>query len=228
MSQRIVIIGGGRFGTHLGMRLSEFGCEVVICDRNPKRVEDLAEDGFNVVQMDADDTLAIKGAGVQEADAVVVAIGENMEGSILATLLLRELKVKRLIARAVDVKHAQVLEKLGADLVVQPTRDMAYRLAERLRGGSNSERTPISSDYQLGHVLLGPKLNGMTIAQANVQAQYKVTVVLINRTNGGKEPDDIPPDPNFILRRGDVLVVSGRRSQIDRFEAECGTNLRDS
>lgn len=222
MSQRVFILGGGRFGTHLATRLCEFGCEVVIGDSHPKRVEDLSEEGFHVVQMDADDALALKAAGVETADAVVVAIGENMQASILATLLLRELRIKKLVVRAVDVKHAQVLEKLGADLVVQPTRDMAYRLAERLRGKVSSERSPISAEYQLAHVHLGGRLHGATLAQANLPANYKVTVILINRPNENKELDDLQPDPNIALRRGDIVVVSGKRGHIDRFEAECG------
>ena len=88
--------------------------------------------------MDAEEHDALKEAGVQEADAVVVSIGGNMQGSILTTLLLKELKVKKLIRRAPDSKHATVLEKLGADVVVLPTRDMACRLAERLRDNAGS------------------------------------------------------------------------------------------
>jgi len=150
MAKRIIILGAGRFGTHLATRLSEYGCDVVIADRDSNRVKELAEDGFHTFEMDVDDEDALKELGVAEADAVVVSIGENMQGSILATLALKELKVKKIIARALDGKHAQVLEKLGADLVVLPSRDMAYRLAERLRDNAGDERQLLSGELSTG------------------------------------------------------------------------------
>lgn len=232
MAQRIFIIGGGRFGTHLALRLSEFGTELVIADRDAKRVAELAEDGFHAVQLNADDSDALKEANVQAADVVVVALGESMEASILCTLLLKELKVKRLIARAIDVKHAQVLEKLGADLVILPSRDMAYRLAERLRARSLSDRLPISDQYQLAHVRVGHELLGRKIGDLKLPTEYGITVLLIlrpqaaaNESEPEPKPEDIEPTPNVKLRDDDILVVSGLRQNIDRFEAERGAPL---
>ncbi len=232
MNLRIFILGGGRFGTHLATRLSEFGAEVILADKSAQRVEDLAEDGFHAVQLDADDEAALKQANVQSADAVVVAIGENMQASILATLLLKEMKVRRLITRAVDEKHAQVLEKLGADLVLLPSRDMAYRLAERLRARSLSDRLPITDQYQLAHVRLGPRLHGSKLADARLPAEFRITVLLISRplATEGADPGeklapktkDMEPEPHLVLQQNDILVVSGLRENIDRFEQKCG------
>jgi trk system potassium uptake protein TrkA len=235
MALRIFILGGGRFGSHLATRLCEVGCEVVLADNNPKRVEDLSEDGFHALEMDADDETALKEAGVQQADAVVVSIGENMQASILATLLLKELKVRKLIARAVDVKHAQVLEKLGADLVVLPSRDMAWQLAESLRSGVLSERLPISGEFQLAHVRIGSALDETTLAAARLPDKFGITVVLISRekprSNTGEAPresedrKDFEPHPDFVLQAGDWLSVTGHRERIDKFERQCGATL---
>jgi trk/ktr system potassium uptake protein len=232
MALRVFILGGGRFGTHLATRLCGFGCEVIMADSDPKRVEDLVEEGFHAVEMDADDETALKAAGVQEADAVVVAIGENMEASVLATLLLKDLKVKRLIARAVDVKHAQVLEKLGADRVVLPSRDMAYLLAESLRVGLRSDRVPINAEYQLARVQIGNPLAGRSLLAARLHETYGITVVLISREKPSAKPDEEPrgedrkqdfdPNPDFVLQPGDWLAVTGRRARIDKFERDCG------
>ena len=234
MAMRIFIVGGGRFGAHLASRLSEFGCEIVIADNQSKRVEDLTEEGFHVVEMDADDSTAMRNAGVQQADAVVVAIGENMQASILATLALKELKVKKLIARAVDENHAQVLQKLGADLVVLPGRDMAWQLAETLRSDMLSERMPISGEYQLANVHLSSVLNGQTLAQARLPEKYGITVVLISRKKVPDEPgheehwkdrdafSDHEPGPDFVMQAGDWLSVAGKRGRIDKFISQCG------
>ena len=227
MAQRIFVIGAGRFGVHLATRLSEFGCEIVLADRNADRVEDLAQDGFHAVEMDAEDEDALKEAGVQEADAVVVSIGENMQGSILTTLLLKELKVKRLICRALDTKHATVLEKLGADLVILPTRDMAYRLAERLRDNAGSDRQELCGDHQLAQIRLGPTLHGKTLAAAALRERYHVNVVLLTRTGAKGETTAIEISPDRSLLRGDLLFVAGLRDSLNRFERECGESLTE-
>lgn len=222
MAQRIFILGAGRFGVHLGARLSEFGCEVLLADNNSDRVEDLTQEGFHAVQMDAEDEAALKEAGVQDADAVVVSIGENMQGSILTTLLLKELKVKKLICRAMDAKHATVLEKLGADLVVLPSRDMAYRLAERLRDNVGSDRQQLCEDYQLAQIQLGPVLHGKTLADAALRERYRITIVLMTRNTSEAKGAPIEPAPGHVLHNGDLMFVAGLREHINRFERECG------
>lgn len=110
-----------------------------------------------------------------------------MQGSILTTLLLKELKVKKLVCRALDAKHATVLEKLGADLVVLPSRDMAYRLAERLRDNAGSDRQELCGNHQLAQIRLGPPFHGKTLAEASLREHYGVNVVLLMRL--GKKPE---------------------------------------
>jgi trk system potassium uptake protein len=222
MAQRIFIIGAGRFGAHLASRLSEFGSEVVLADKDADRVEDLVQDGFHAVEMDAEDENALKEAGVREADAVVVSIGENMQGSILTTLLLKELKVKKVVCRALDAKHATVLEKLGADLVVLPSRDMAYRLAERLRDNAGSDRQELSGNYQLAQIRLGPPLHGKTLAESSLRERYGVNMVLLTRPGPNETTTALEPNPLLKLALHDVLFVSGLREKINRFEKECG------
>jgi trk system potassium uptake protein TrkA len=222
MKQRIFIIGAGRFGTHLATRLSELGCEIIIADKDDKRIEDLTQDGFHAIEMDAEDEDALKEAGVQEADTVVVSIGENMQGSVLTTLLLKELKVKKLIYRALDARHATVLEKLGADLVVLPTRDMAYRLAERLRDNAGSDRQQLSGDYQLAQVRLGPPLHGQSLGEANIRENFRINVVLLTRVGPKKKTDALEPEPGLKMALNDLLIVAGLREHINKFERECG------
>lgn len=222
MKHRIFIIGAGRFGTHLATRLSELGCEIVIADKDAKRIEDLTQDGFHAIEMDAEDEDALKEAGVHEAETVVVSIGENMQGSILTTLHLKELKVKRIVCRALDPKHATVLEKLGADLVVLPARDMAYRLAERLRDRAGSDRQQLSGDYQLAQVRLGPPLHGQTLAEAALRERYRINVVLLTRPGPKEKTDAFEPEPQLKLALHDLLIVAGLREKINKFERECG------
>jgi len=222
MAQRIIILGAGRFGLHLASRLSEFGCEVVLAERDAGRVKELADDGFHVFETDVEDEEALKELGVTEADAVVVCIGENLQGSVLATLALRQMQAKRIVARALDAKHAQVLERLGSDLVVLPSRDMAYRLAERLRDNAGSDRQELSGDYQLARVRLGPPLHGRSLAESLIREKYSVNVVLLTRPGQNDKVSAFEPKADLKLALHDIMFVAGRREKINRFEKECG------
>jgi len=221
MAKRIFILGGGRFGVHLATRLSEFGCEVVVADENAERVKDLSADGFHAIEMDANDEGALKDSGALDADVVVVAIGENMQASILATLLLKQHQARRVIARAVDAKHAQVLERLGADEVLLPIRDMAYRLADRLRDGTEGERHPIAAAYALGEIVVGSKLAGQRLERARFQKEFDVNVVLVKQLEDDRAVVR-EADPDVTLAVGDVLWVVASRDKLNRFERSCG------
>lgn len=221
MAKRIFIVGGGRFGVHLASRLCEFGCEVVVADDNAERVKDLSADGFHAIEMDANDENALRESGALDSDVVVVAIGENMQASILATLLLKQMNARRVVARALDVKHAQVLERLGADEVILPIRDMAYRLAEKLRDDTRSERYPLAGDYLLAEILLGPALHGKTLAQAQLPKHYEVTAVLSKKPNGSKLTIE-EPTASLVLTSGATLLIVGTRTKVNRFERDCG------
>lgn len=222
MAKRIIILGAGRFGTHLATRLSEYGCEVILTDRKAERVKELAENGFHAFEMDVEDENALKEMGVAEANAVVVCIGENMQGSILATLALKGLGAKKIVARALDAKHGQVLEKVGADLVVLPSRDMAYRLAERLHDNALTERQTLVNSYQLAQVRIGANLSKKTLAEAKLPQRYSVTVVLVARSHGENVDETFEPNADFLLMEGDTVMIVGKRENINRFERECG------
>ena len=221
MAKRIFIIGGGRFGVHLATRLSELGSEVVIGDSVPGRVKDLADDGFHTIEMDASDEDALRESGALDADVVAVAIGDNMQGSILASLLLKQLGAKRVVARAYDSKHAQVLERLGVDEVILPSREVAHRLAERLHEGEMGARHPLFGDYILAEIRLGNALDGQTLAEAQLPKHHSVTAVLLKRYVGDKEELEEARSDTRLAAGVDLLVV-GERKKVGRFERECG------
>ena len=225
-NKSIFIIGAGRFGTHLAERLSAFGTEVLIADQSPERVQALSESGFQAVELNAEDPEALKEAGVQEADTVVVGIGENMQGSILATLNLKDLGIPYIVTRALDERHAKVLEKLGADSVILPARDMAYRLAEKLRSHFLNDRIPLAGEYQIASVRLGDALSGLSIEDAKLPEKHHITILLLVRENPDADeetPHTIKePTPPMVMMEGDTLVVCGTRKNINAFETACG------
>lgn len=222
MAERIFILGAGRFGTHLASRLSELGCDVQLADSDARKVQDLSEAGFRAVRIDADDPGDLRAAGVPDADVVVVAIGENMQASILSVLTLKEMGVKRLIGRAINDKHAQILTKLGADQVVSPARESAMRLAEQIDAGSRGERHPIEGDFHLGQVRLGPKLAGVLLEDAALTRKFKLIPVLVLRTDAKGRREPTSPSPEFVLHEGDLVYVAGHKDDINAFEEKWG------
>jgi trk system potassium uptake protein TrkA len=126
------------------------------------------------------------------------------------------------IARALDAKHAEVLNRVGADLVVLPSRDMAYRLAERLRDHVAGDRQQLSGDYQLAQVHLGPMVVGRALQELAWREQYRVNVVLVIRPTSGGSTQDLEPEPTLKLAMKDLCLVVGKRESINRFEREMG------
>lgn len=222
MAERIFILGAGRFGTHLASRLSELGCDVQLADSDARKVQDLSEAGFRAVRIDADDPGDLRAAGVPDADVVVVAIGENMQASILSVLTLKEMGVKRLIGRAINDKHAQILTKLGADQVVSPARESAMRLAEQIDAGSRGERHPIDGEFHLGQIRLGPKLAGVLLEDASLTRKFKLIPVLVQRTDAKGRREQLAPSPEFVLHEGDLVYVAGHKDDINAFEEKWG------
>jgi|LSQX01.3.fsa_nt_gb trk system potassium uptake protein len=224
MSRRVFIIGGGNFGTQLAKRLAELGAEVIIAERSSKRMEELSGDGFHVMELDAEDETALVQAGVQNADVVVVSIGQNLQGSIIATLALKDLGIKKIVARAVDDKHAKVLGKVGADIVILPTRDMANRLAERLLAKVMSERTPVIEDFQIAHICVGENFEEGSLADLKLPQKHKITVLLILRGETEEDMDVLEAAPDLYIRQDDVMVVFGKRECINEYERKYGVH----
>ena len=132
---RVAIIGAGRFGMALAESLSEGGVEVLLVERNGGLVQAARNVVSSAVQGDATNARALEDAGVTDCDAVVVAIGANVESSLLATANCKELGVGTVISKATGEMHGKILEKLGADQVIFPDRESARRLARCITGG---------------------------------------------------------------------------------------------
>lgn len=223
MPKHYLILGAGRFGTQLARRLSELGCDVVIGDRDAALVQNLADEGFRTVRMDADDAGDLKAAGAGDFDAVIVAIGEDMQASVLATITLKDMGVKPVMARATTEKHAEILRRLGADQVISPDRDAAHRLAEQLQAGTSGQRLPFHGEYQVAQVRLGNRLAGKAFGETDLEEKHKITSVLVLRKPPHREDmEELLPAPKLVFMPGDLLFVVGHKEDINAFEEKFG------
>jgi len=214
VSRQFAVIGMGRFGSSVARTLYEMGYEVMGIDESEERINENLQFVTHAVVADSTDERALKELGIRNFDVVVVAIGVDIQASILTTLTLKELGVKKIVAKAQNERHGQVLYKVGADRVVFPERDMGVRLAHSLVSSNVLDFIELAEDYSVAEVIASPRLIGKTLRQLGIRAVYGVNVIAIK--NGDKF--NISPNPDDMIQEGDVLVVIGHNRQLQNFE----------
>ncbi|MBQ9693131.1 MAG: TrkA family potassium uptake protein [Kiritimatiellae bacterium] len=220
MTKRIGIIGSGRFGEALVQALAAQGAEVVLMDTDRRKIQELSEYVTKAIEGDATNIHALEEAGFALCDTVVVAIGENIEGSIMATVNCKDLGVETVVAKASTEAHGRVLRRVGADVVIFPNRDRAVRLARSLLTTSQAELFEIADGLCAAEISVPEILVEQTLADTNIRSEYDITVLAIRRL------DDIDPASprqllipraNTVIRSDDRLLVFGTAEKIDAF-----------
>ena len=217
--KRVGIIGAGRFGLSLAEALAETGIEVLLIDRNNALVQNAIKKVTWAVQCDATSANALESAGIPECDTVVVAIGSNVEASMLVTANCKELGIKTVISKATSEIHGKILDKLGADHVVYPDRESAHRLARNITEHNAYDLLEISEGLSLAEIDVPEACVGKTLAEADLRKKSGVTVLCIRRPdpkNNRKPLQIIIPNPNNdAFEAEDKLIVFGTTSGID-------------
>ena len=213
MKQNFAIIGLGRFGGSICQTLVEAGQEVLAIDSSEDRVNEYMNIATHAVVANAQDEMTLRSLGIRNFDHVVVAIGEDIQASILVTLMVKEMGVPNVLAKAQNEYHARVLEKLGADRVVHPERDMGIRIAHNLVSKNILDYIELSSEFSLAEVrVTNPKFYNKTLAELNFRQRFGLTVVAIRRS---KTEVIASPDASEIVRENDNLLVIGDTADVD-------------
>ncbi|USK86069.1 TrkA family potassium uptake protein [Peribacillus asahii] len=211
--KQYAVIGLGRFGTSVARRLYEAGQEVLGIDANEEKVEDAELFVTHAVVADATETKALRAIGISNFDCVIVAIGNDMQSSILTVSLLKELGVKKVIAKALGKRHGQVLEKVGADWIIYPERDMGERVANQLLSPNMLNYIELSKEHSIEEIMIPLKMAEKSLRDLDIRAQYNVSVIAIVR-----EGDIIiSPSPDRIIHKEDLLVMIGKKEDIAEF-----------
>lgn len=200
-----IVIGLGRFGCEVARRLCELGCEVLAMDVSHELVQQVANDVTHAVVGNAQDKEALRALGARNFDCGIVAIGNSLADSVLATMNLKELGVKRIICKAHDETHRQVLRKLGADQVVIPEQEQAARLARSLSSPNVLDYIELSRDYGIIEVPAPKTWVGKNLRELNVRAKLGVNIIAIRQG----EAINVSPAADCTISQGDVLVVLG-------------------
>lgn len=210
-----VVFGLGKFGTSVAVTLAKNGCDVLAIDILEDVVQEISDKVTHAVQADVTDQEALIALGVRNFDVAVVAISNNMQASIMATILAKELGVPYILAKAQNEIHKKVLEKVGADSVVFPEREIGVRIANNLISERFVDYIELSDDYSIAEITCIEEWYGKSLIQLNMRATYGMNVMAIKSSGAIK----ITPGPNEILQSGDVLVVIGRNDHIQQFSS---------
>ncbi|MCF4152122.1 TrkA family potassium uptake protein [Dethiosulfovibrio sp. F2B] len=204
------VVGLGRFGLSLCERLVALGQRVVAVDMDPDKVAEVADTVDYAAELDASDEEALIKVGAKEADVAVVAIGENVEASILTTAILKGLGIDRLVSRAQTALHARVLARVGADRVIFPEKDMGVRLAEQFVNPwlSNFSQIP-GNGYIVGELRPLPDMVGKSLMELNFRSSYGASILLLERDDA-----KMMPGPDSVIREGDKLMLVGDRERL--------------
>lgn len=207
------IIGLGRFGMALVRALSLGGKETLVLDNSHENINEVSEYTDNVFLVDKLSKENLKKSGIQNCDTVIVCIGESIDKSILTTLNIIELGVKRVISKATSEEHGSVLKKLGAE-VVYPEKDMAERVARRLCVPHVLEFISLSNEIDITEIKLSEKIMGITIEHLDIRKRFGLNIIAL------KKEDEIIIEitPTLVLNPGDTLTVVGKKKNIEKFE----------
>jgi trk system potassium uptake protein len=211
MNRQFVVVGLGRLGISMVATLDSLGHEVLAIDKSESVIQSLADDLPNVHPVATDED-AVRGLNVEGFDAAAVMIGENhIEASILATATLKEVGVPRIVARATGGIHARVLEKVGADRVIQPEREIGEQLARTMASPVLLDYVDLGEDEALIEAQVPRAWLHKSLSELNLSQKMGLTVLALKPKGG---PGTLP-HRDSVLHDGDVLVVGGTRKDLD-------------
>src|SRR3954469_15207523 len=213
MKKSFAVIGLGRFGGSICRTLSDEGFEVLAIDKNEERVNSYAMIASHAAVGDTTDESVLKSLGIRNFDHVIVAIGDDIQASILTTIILKELGVKNITVKAQNDYHEKVLLKIGADHVVHPERDMGRRIANNMISNSVLDYLELSDEHSIVEIVASHKIDRKSILDLDIRAKYGINIVAIKK----RDEIIVSPQASEIIYENDILIVIGADVDINRF-----------
>jgi len=212
-AKQFAVIGIGRFGASVATTLYDMGHDVLAIDNDEDRVEGIINRVTHAVVADSTSESALSSLGITNFDVVIVSIGKDTQASILTTLILKEMKVKYIAAKALTALHGRVLQKIGADRIIFPERDMGVRLAHNLVATNVLDFIELSPDYSIVEVIAPDDMTGKSLRELNLRTKYGVNVMAIFSSD---KQINVSPAATDRLKAGDILMVLGRNDCIQK------------
>lgn len=210
--KEFVVFGIGKFGLSVAKSLADNGCQVMAVDSGQDRIAEIAEHVTYAVCADVTDAEAMYSLGIKKFDGAIVAIGENLEASVLATIMAKELGIPYVLAKAQTELQAKVLKKVGADKIIFPEKETGIRIAHNLMGGNFFDAIELSNKYSMMNYDIPAEWIGKSLRELNLRVTKKINIIGIKR----KENFEITPDADAPLLEDDILVVIGTNQALNK------------
>lgn len=206
------VIGLGQFGMTLAKELANADYDVLAIDDKDENIQEIADTVTYAVRADVREPGILKSLGVQNVDVAIIAVAENMEASITATMQAKDLGVPCVISKAMNTLHGRILEKIGADQVIYPERSMGLRVARNLTSNGFEDIFELSSEFSMAEFRIPADWAGKSLAELKIREKYKINVVAVKL---GDEVN-VNIDPAEKLKEGCVLVAAGKNQDLNR------------
>lgn len=225
MTNKFAVIGLGQFGTSIARTLAGRGAEVLAIDIDLDKVEAMKDDVAYGVALDSTDIKALKAQNIQEMDAVVVAIGENFEGLLLTTVLLLELEVSRIIARAANSQQRMILEKMGVEEILSPEETVGKTVAEMLLHPNMRSFLSLPDDYEIVEINTPSRVVDQTISEVGLREKYNLNLITVKRLFEERKGDEMHkvehiigvPRADTFLKDTDIMILLGKSQDVTKF-----------
>jgi trk system potassium uptake protein TrkA len=206
------VIGLGNFGFNVAISLAEMGHEVLAIDSNSKRIDQIKENVMEAIVADGKDKKVLSEFITKNFDAVVVNLGESIEASALTVLYLKEMGIKNIVVKVAEEIQGAILKKIGASEIVNPEKESAIRLAERLVKPNLIDHIPLAAEYSIIEIALPDKFAGKSLKELDVRRKYGIEVIAVKDVLLNKFK--LIPDAGYKLSPDNVLVVIGKNEDI--------------
>ena len=210
------MFGLGSFGWSVALTLESLGCDVLVVDKSYEKIQEISDQVSYAMKADVSDPEAMQALGGRNLDGAVVAVSESLEASIMATMLSKEMGIPYVLAKAKDRLQGTILEKVGADSVVYPEREMGSRVAKNLVSGTFSDWIELSSEYSMAETVIPAKWAGRSLSELKIREKYGINVVGIIQD----EKVNVMFDPQEPLPVDGILIVIGANSVLEKFHTE--------
>ncbi len=214
--KRAVVIGLGIFGYHIARTLFENGFDVVAIDKNKEVIQKIRDYSTKAILTDGTDQDIWDDIGIREDDIAIISFGEDLAAATLITLHLKQKKVKNIIVKAPNEDHKLILEKVGATEVIIPEMDIARKLAKSLISPNVMDYIPLSEDYMIFELAPPNSFLGKTLADLQLRNRFNIEVIAVRDIIADQV--HMVPHANFVVKDGEVLVVIGKESDINKLK----------
>ena len=215
VKKQILVLGLKTFGMSIVKQLSKYNCEVLAIDKEMERVELASEYATQAIQLDIRDGEGeITGLSLDDFDVAIITV-DDIEASIMASLIFKEQGVKTVIVKAKNKMHKKILEKMEVDKIISPEEEMGIKLAKSIMNASVIDAINFSDEYKILEIHVLEKWIGQSFLKLNLRNEYGMNVLCVKNPNKELE---ISPSPNYVIERGDILVAIVEKEKMDKTE----------